>query len=182
MGVHPWEISFMEPRVRQEIYGADPDTWVASPDAPFERATPVDGGYLFSDEWPYSTGTDYCDWVILGGMVTAAGPETSPVPDVRMQDVFVPDYRVYEAPKVIEGVYAAKWRLRHMLNELFERTSAGHPITPTERLRFRRNQVRATDRVFDTYAPLARMAGSAGIQEATGLERWWRDLQTAITS
>jgi 3-hydroxy-9,10-secoandrosta-1,3,5(10)-triene-9,17-dione monooxygenase len=282
VGVHPWEISFMDPRVQQEIYGADPDTWVASPYAPFGRATPVEGGYLFSGDWPYSTGTDYCDWVILGGIVQPSGGEPSPVPDVRhfvlprgdyeiveeswnvmglkgtgsknvrMEGVFVPDYRVYEAPKVTEGVYAAKWRpdnplyammfgvmfpaaiaagtlgiakgalraqqaymaervsvmgnvaktdpaylsalavaeadleaselqLRHMLNELFEYTSAGHEITPAQRLRFRRNQVRATDRVFHSYAPLARMAGSAGIQEKTGLERWWRDLQTAIS-
>ena len=68
-----------------------------------------------------------------------------------------------------------------MLTELYDHTSAGRAITPTQRLRFRRNQVRAVDRVFESFAPLVRMAGSAGIQEASGLERWWRDLQTAVT-
>ncbi len=282
VGVHPWEISFMDPQLQDEIYGADPDTWVASPYAPFGLAKPVEGGYLFSGDWPYSTGTDYCDWVILGGAVEPAPDAQPSAPDVRhfvlprsdyeivedswhvmglkgtgsknvrMQDVFVPEYRVYEAGKVTEGVYAAQQRpgnplyammfgvmfpaaiaagtlaiakgalraqqtymservsvmgsvaktdpaylsalavaeadldasvlhLQHMLTELYDHTSAGRAITPTQRLRFRRNQVRAVDRVFESFAPLVRMAGSAGIQEASGLERWWRDLQTAVT-
>jgi 3-hydroxy-9,10-secoandrosta-1,3,5(10)-triene-9,17-dione monooxygenase len=282
VGVHPWEISFMDPRVQAEIYGSDPNTLVASPYAPMGRARPVDGGYLFSGDWPYSTGTDYCEWVILGGMVELSGAEGNLVPDVRhfvlprndyeivddswnvmglkgtgsknvrMQDVFVPDYRVYEAQKVTEGIYAAQWRpdnplyammfgimfsaaiaagtlgiakgalraqqsymmdrvsvvgsvaktdpaylsalavaeadldasvlqLRHMLAELYDHTSAGNAITPAQRLHFRRNQVRATDRVFQSFTPLVRLSGSAGIQEASGLERWWRDLQTSIT-
>ncbi len=281
VGVHPWQISFMDPRLQQEIYGADPDTWVASPYAPLGRARPVDGGFSLTGDWPYSTGTDYCDWVILGGVVEAPQDDAT-VPDVRhfvlprndyeivadswnvmglkgtgssnvrMQGAFVPAYRTYEVPKVMEGVYAARWRpgnplyammfgvvfpaaiaagtlgiakgalraqqayianrvsvmgnvaktdpaylsalaaaeadldasvlqLRHMLSELYDHTSAGHTVTRAQRLRCRRDQVRATDRVYQSFAPLMRLSGSAGIQEASGLERWWRDLQTAIS-
>jgi len=283
VGVHPWEISFMHPRLQEEIYGADPDTWTASPYAPFGRARPVDGGFLLSGDWPYSTGTDFCDWVILGGMVAGAdGQLAAGRPDVRhfvlprgdyeivddswkvmglkgtgsknvrMHEVFVPDYRVSEAGKVTEGVYADERRpgrplygmmfgvmfpaaiaagtlgiaqgllraqreymearvsvsgavaktdpahlaalavaeadleastchLKHMLAELFDQVSAGRRISVQQRLWFRRNQVRATDRVFESIAPLARLAGSAGVHEVNGLERWWRDLQTGIT-
>ncbi len=283
VGVHPWEISFMHPKLQQEIYGSDPDTWTASPYAPFGRAKPVDGGFLLSGDWPYSTGTDYSQWVILGGIVTdaAGGPRPGP-PDVRhfvlprgdyeivedswnvmglkgtgsknvrMQDAFVPDYRVSESNKVTEGVYAAERRpgvplyamkfgimfpaaiaastlgiaegmlraqrhyiegrvsmdrtvaktdpthlnalavaeadvaaskahLKGMLAELYDQVVAGRDISKRQRLEFRRNQVRATDRVFESLAPLARLAGSAGIQEPNQIERWWRDLQTAIT-
>ena len=69
VGVHPWEIAMMDPRLQEEIWGTDPDTWTASPYAPMGRATPVDGGFLFTGRWPYSTGTDHADWVILGGFV-----------------------------------------------------------------------------------------------------------------
>ena len=62
VGVHPWEIAMMDPRLQEEIWGEDPDTWTASPYAPFGRATQVDGGFLFSGRWPYSTGTDHCAW------------------------------------------------------------------------------------------------------------------------
>lgn len=283
VGVHPWEISFMHPQLQQEIFGENPDTWTASPYAPFGRAKPVEGGFLLSGEWPYSTGTDYAQWVILGGIVTVDEGEPRQGPpdirhfvlprgdydivedswnvmglkgtgskNVRMTDVFVPEYRTSESKKVNEGIYAeerrpdsplyrmmfgimfpmaiaagtlgladgalraqreyiagrvsvmgsvaktdpsyltalavaeadleaSKCHLKAMLSELYDQVSAGHRITPQQRLLFRRNQVRTTDRVFESMAPLARLAGSAGIQEANQLERWWRDLQTAIT-
>ena len=69
VGVHPWEIALMDPRLQEEIWGEDPDTWTASPYAPFGQARRVDGGYLFTGQWPYSTGTDHAQWVILGGFV-----------------------------------------------------------------------------------------------------------------
>ena len=38
VGVHPWEIALMDPKLQEEIYGTDPDTWTASPYAPVGRA------------------------------------------------------------------------------------------------------------------------------------------------
>ncbi len=49
--------------------GADSDTWMASPYAPTGIATPVEGGYLFSGRWQFSSGTDHCDWIFLGAML-----------------------------------------------------------------------------------------------------------------
>ena len=31
VGVHPWELAFNDRRLQDEVWGADPDTWVASP-------------------------------------------------------------------------------------------------------------------------------------------------------
>jgi alkylation response protein AidB-like acyl-CoA dehydrogenase len=135
VGVHPWEIALMDPRLQEEIWGEDPDTWTASPYAPFGRARRVDGGYLFTGQWPYSTGTDHAQWVILGGFVLDERGEVGAPPDmrhfvipradyeivedswnvmglrgtgskdVRMTDVFVPDHRVVEAMTMVEGGY-----------------------------------------------------------------------------
>src|SRR5690606_25558576 len=129
VGVHPWEIAMMDPRLQEEIWGEDPDTWTASPYAPFGRAKRVDGGFLFTGQWPYSTGTDHSDWVILGGIVVGEDGEPGVPPDirhfviprkdyeivedswntlglkgtgskdVRMKDVFIPEYRVVESAK-----------------------------------------------------------------------------------
>lgn len=134
VGIHPWEIALLDPKLQNEIFGQDADTWVASPYAPIGRAKPVDGGFLFTGDWPYSTGTDFCDWVILGGIVTDAEGGVSNPPDmrhfvlprgdyeivedswnvmglagtgsknVRMTDTFVPDYRVVAALEVSEGM------------------------------------------------------------------------------
>ncbi len=244
---------------------------------------PVEGGYLLSGEWLYSTGIDHCDWIILGGRVEhPPGADAAPHPDihhfvlpkgdyeivpnswnvlglkgtgsknVRMKDVFVPEYRAPEAFKATQGLYAAERRpgaplyrlffasmfsaaicastlgiaegtlrvqrrymeqrvsitgnvaktdpvylsalavaesdlaaskchFRDQMHVMYQHVVSGGSISVEHRLRFRRDQVRATDRVFDSIAPLARLAGSTGIQEVNELERWWRDLQTAIT-
>lgn len=135
VGVHPWEIAMMDPRLQEEIWGEDPDTWTASPYAPFGQARKVDGGFLFTGRWPYSTGTDHSDWVILGGMVVGDDGQPTMPPDIRhfviprqdyeiledtwnvlglkgtgskdvsMTDVFIPDYRVVEATKMSNGGY-----------------------------------------------------------------------------
>lgn len=138
VGVHPWEIAMMDERLQEEIWGPDPDTWTASPYAPFGRARRVDGGFLFSGQWPYSTGTDWSDWVILGGLVVGDDGEPTMPPDirhfvipradyeivedswntlglkgtgskdVRMTDVFIPDYRVVDALAMNAGAYESR--------------------------------------------------------------------------
>ncbi|MDN4174068.1 acyl-CoA dehydrogenase family protein [Nocardioides sp. SOB77] len=135
VGVHPWEIAMMDPRVQDEIWGEDQDTWTASPYAPIGRATRVDGGFLFTGRWPYSTGTDHAGWVILGGIVVGEDGQPGMPPDVRhfvipradyeiiedswnvmgllgtgskdvaMTDVFIPEHRVVEAGTMSAGGY-----------------------------------------------------------------------------
>ena len=140
VGIHPWEVSLMDPTLQQEIYGTDPDTWTASPYAPFGRATRVEGGFQLTGEWPYSTGQDWCEWTILGGIVLddegniGNPPEIRHfvlpkgdyeiVPDswnvmglqgtgshnVRMENQFVPEYRTVIDYLMKEGVYSDERR------------------------------------------------------------------------
>src|SRR5206468_1626580 len=77
VGVHPWELGLFDQRVQQDVWGSDPDTWIASPYAPMGRARPVDGGYVFSGRWPFSSGTDHCRWVVLGGRFLNADGQPS---------------------------------------------------------------------------------------------------------
>ncbi len=56
-------------RSSAEIWADDVDTWMASPYAPQGVAKPVDGGYIFNGRWQFSSGTDHCDWIILGAML-----------------------------------------------------------------------------------------------------------------
>jgi alkylation response protein AidB-like acyl-CoA dehydrogenase len=282
VGVHPWELSVMDPRLQKEVYGDDPDVWTASPYAPFGRAVPVEGGFRLTGQWPYSTGTDHSEWVILGGMV--ADEDGNPVmppdirhfvlpradyeivedswnvmglkgtgsKDVRMKDAFVPDYRVVENERMRDNHYSEKWRpdsplykmrfglmfpaaiaagtfgiargavrlaadrmegrtsiqgnvakadpfqlaalavaesdveasISHftaMIAELYDQVSNGGDISVQERLRFRRNQVRAVDRCIEAVNDLYRLAGSSSIAESSPLEPVWRDLQVGAT-
>ncbi|WP_411089983.1 hydroxylase [Streptomyces sp. 061-3] len=282
VGIHPWEISIASPRLQKEVYGEDPDIWVASPYAPFGRAVPVEGGYRFSGSWPFSTGTDHCGWVILGGLLAdeSGRPTTPPtmrhfvlprsdyeiVPDswnvmglsgtgsknVRMTDAFVPDHRVLDGVEVRDNTYSDRWRpgaplyamrfgvmfpfaisagtfsiargavavaekhiegrvtsqgsvtkvdpfvldalakahadveagiahVRAIIAGFYDTVGSGGDITVKDRLRFRRDQVRATDRAIGSVNELYRLMGSSSIQKASPLERYWRDLQVAAT-
>lgn len=281
VGIHPWEVALMDPRLQEEIYGSDPDTWTASPYAPLGRAKPVEGGFLFTGEWPYSTGTDHCDWIILGGIVTDAEGNVGTPPDlrhfvlpradyeivedswhvmglagtgsknVRMKDVFIPEYRVVEAPKMIAGEYVYRQEgkplygmafgvtfalaissatlgiIRGMLDayrdylktrvsaagvvgltdpfqqqalaeaesdwetavlvidniaaEMMAAAEAGQEISKDDRLRYRRNQVRAIQNAITSANNVYARAGSSAVWTDRPLERYWRDLQAGAS-
>ncbi len=89
-------------------------------------ARPVDGGYIFNGRWQFSSGTDHCDWIFLGGMLgdddgkmvmppqslhlilprsdyeivqdswDVAGLKGTGSKDIIVKDAFVPTYRTLE--------------------------------------------------------------------------------------
>ncbi|MEB3063198.1 acyl-CoA dehydrogenase family protein [[Mycobacterium] zoologicum] len=133
VGVHPYQLAYADPRVGDEIWGTDVNTWMASPYAPQGVAKPVDDGYIFNGRWGFSSGTDHCDWIILGAIVGDADgvPVMPPAilhmilprsdyeivddswdvvglrgtgsKDVIVKDAFVPSYRTMDGMKVMDG-------------------------------------------------------------------------------
>lgn len=122
-----------DPRVQEEVWGESTDTWIASPYAPMGVLTPVGGGYLFNGRWQFSSGTDHCDWIFLGGfMGDAEGnvvkpPESYHVilprsdyqivedswnvvglcgtgsKDILVENAFIPSYRVIPFSAMLDG-------------------------------------------------------------------------------
>ena len=279
--MHPWEIALADPTLQDEIYRTDPDTWVASPYAPQGRAKKIDGGLLLSGHWQYSTGTDRCDWIILGGAVVDENGDMGEIPDVRhfvlpradyeivddswhvmglmgtgskdidIVDSLVPEYRtlshfglsdgeygdrradspLYQLPfgcvfsaaiasatfGIAQGaidayreyletrisalgvvgkvdpfqqealaeaeadVAAGIVHLDAMLGTWMDRIASGDRISRPDRLEFRRNQVRAVQRVLFSVDKLMSRAGSAAVWSTRPLEGYWRDLRTGGT-
>lgn len=134
VGVHPWQLGFADPRVQEEIWGDDDDTWVASPYAPQGVAVPDGtGGYRLNGRWQFSSGTDFCRWVILGAMLgdEQGNVQTPPTmlhvilprssyeivdeswdvvglrgtgsKDIIVRDAAVPGYRVMNGDHVLDG-------------------------------------------------------------------------------
>ena len=83
VGVHPWQLGQWDKRLQEELWGEDPDTWIASPYAPMGVLRPVDGGYIFNGRWQFSSGTDHCDWIFLGAFMGDAEALTE-IPGVGM--------------------------------------------------------------------------------------------------
>ncbi len=284
VGVHPWEIALVDPKLQDEIFADEPDTWIASPYAPQGRAVREGDGFRFSGEWQYSTGTDHCDWIVLGGIVVDESADRSGPPDmrhfflprgdykivddswhvmglsgtgskdIRIDDAFVPEYRTVGHVALSEGEYnnrraesplynlpfgcifsgaiaaatlgIASGALEHYREYMQARVSASGvvgktdpfqqealaevesdlaagiahidlmiaewmeqlrdvpdavPISRAQRFEFRRNQVRAVQRVLFGVDKLFSRAGSAAIWSTRPLERYWRDLRTAGT-
>jgi len=69
VGVHSWHIGLFEDRTQAEVLGDNPDTWISSSYGPAGQATRVPGGHVLSGRWSFSSGSDYCDWVFVGGLV-----------------------------------------------------------------------------------------------------------------
>ncbi len=67
VGSHPWQLSLYDDETQAEIWADDP-TWNASSSyAPTGKVEVVDGGYRLSGRWSFSSGSDHCQGVILGG-------------------------------------------------------------------------------------------------------------------
>lgn len=94
VGIHPWEIAQVSPSVQGQIWGADADTWLASPYAPMGRLRPEGEGYVCNGRWSFSSGTDHCSWVVLGALITdAAGTIDRSKPPVHVI-LPRPDYEI----------------------------------------------------------------------------------------
>lgn len=148
VGVHPFEFAQADLKLQEEVWGDDVDTWIASPYAFMGRAKRVDGGFVLSGQWPFSSGTDHCKWVVLGGRAEKqGGPEnefTEPYhfmlprtdyeilqdswkvmglagtgsKDVLVKEAFVPDYRTLEVGRLNSRHYASKNRPSSMLYQV----------------------------------------------------------------
>lgn len=96
VGVHPWEMACADDEVQQEIWGEDPDVWIASPYAPQGTLMPVEGGYRFSGRWQFSSGTDHCQWLFLGAMMLDDRGELIQPPEVYHVIIPRSDYAIVE--------------------------------------------------------------------------------------
>ncbi|MDG3010453.1 hydroxylase [Rhodococcus sp. D2-41] len=133
VGVHPWELAFFDEKAQDEVWGEDPDTWMASPYAPMGVARPVDGGYILNGRWSFSSGTDHCRWVMIGAAVgdqdgkrlmppevlhvllprsdyeidqdswDVVGLRGTGSKDLIVRDAFIPTYRTISADSVTDG-------------------------------------------------------------------------------
>ena len=119
--VHNWLGGLFPKKAQDELWGRGSDTFISGSYAPIGKATSVEGGYLLSGRFPFSSGSPGAAWNLCGAMLPI-GPEGRSVPaftlvpkadyeidweswrpvglggtgsfDVIVENAFVPDYRV----------------------------------------------------------------------------------------
>ena len=78
LGVHNWQLGLLDDRAQQDVWGEDDNTLISSSYAPKGVAVPVEGGFQFSGQWQFSSGSDHADWIFVGGML----PEDPNMPGI----------------------------------------------------------------------------------------------------
>ena len=122
VGIHPFQLALYDDKAQKEVYGDDPDTLVSSSYAPLGQVEVVDGGFKLSGHWQWSSGSEHCEWALLGALVFppeggapeyrtfllpredyeindtwhSMGLKATGSQDVIVKDVFVPEYRTHK--------------------------------------------------------------------------------------
>src|SRR5579864_1832713 len=67
---HSWLLAFFPERAQHNVWSGNPDALLATSFITAGRAVCVDGGYLVSGNWPWSSGIDNCSWAMLNTLLT----------------------------------------------------------------------------------------------------------------
>jgi 3-hydroxy-9,10-secoandrosta-1,3,5(10)-triene-9,17-dione monooxygenase len=119
LGVHHWMLALYDERAQEEVWSKNPDALIASGIAyPQGRGRAVDGGFVVTGFWNFSSGVDAADWNMLAVTVRdgdrvvdhrmclvprsdyeivddwhVLGMRSTGSKSVRATDVFVPEHR-----------------------------------------------------------------------------------------
>src|ERR1700731_2901976 len=82
IGVHNWHLAILPPQAQEDVWGEDTSVQLSTSLAPTGTVERVDGGYRLHGRWSFSSGCDFCQWAVLGGVVPSA--EGGQPPDARV--------------------------------------------------------------------------------------------------
>lgn len=94
VGCHPYELALFSSRAQEEVWGRDTSVLVSSSYQPVGKVEHVDGGFYLSGQWGFSSGSQHCDWVLLGAVVPPKAEGDAP--DMRTFLLPRSDYRIEE--------------------------------------------------------------------------------------
>ncbi len=93
LAIHHWMLALYDERAQDEVWGKNPDALIASGIAyPQGRGRRVNGGFVVSGFWNFSSGVDVSDWNMLAVMVR----DGDRVVDHRMCLVPRSDYEIVD--------------------------------------------------------------------------------------
>ncbi|MFL6572357.1 MAG: acyl-CoA dehydrogenase family protein [Burkholderiales bacterium] len=104
LGCHHWILAYYEPETQHEVWDENPDALIASSIAlAAGRGRKVDGGFLVSGRWPFSSGVDNSQWNMLAvtvyeedGKAASATPASATPIDWRLCLVPKTDYEIID--------------------------------------------------------------------------------------
>ncbi|MBY0510715.1 MAG: acyl-CoA dehydrogenase family protein [Rhodospirillaceae bacterium] len=94
VGVHPFELGLFPLKAQEDVWSKDDTVLMSSSYQPVGKVERVDGGFRLSGQWGFSSGSDHCQWVLLGSMI----PPTEPGGPPDMRTFLLPrsDYKIID--------------------------------------------------------------------------------------
>jgi 3-hydroxy-9,10-secoandrosta-1,3,5(10)-triene-9,17-dione monooxygenase len=140
VAVHSWQLALFPLQAQEDVWGKDAGALISSSYAPTGKVARAEGGYRISGRWSFSSGSDHCQWVFLGGFVP---PEAEGRPP-EMRTFLLPrsDYTIDDnwhvaglkgtgsKDIVVENAFVPEHRT-HKLIDGFKRVSPGNAVNPS---------------------------------------------------
>src|SRR5246127_4118537 len=147
IGVHNWHLAIFPPQAQEDVWSEDTSIQLSTSLAPTGTVQRMDGGFRLSGRWSFSSGCDFCQWAVLGGLVPSA--EGGQPPDARVFLVPRRDYRIEDNWQVmglcatgskdivVDGAFVPEYRT-HSYKDAFHLKHPGAAINdaPLYRLPF----------------------------------------------
>jgi len=131
VNVCAWLAALFPERAQQDVWGGNPDAWVAGSLAPHGDAKAVDGGWRVTGKWMWASGSLHAQWAACGihmnndkGETVNFGLSLMPMAELTIEDtwfvagmkgtgsntivakdVFVPEHRFLPYPAAFGGSY-----------------------------------------------------------------------------
>lgn len=94
VAIHNWQLGMFDDRAQHDVWGEDRNTLISSSYMPVGKVSRVDGGFMLSGHWGFSSGSKHCKWAFLGGMVPPG--HAGDGPDYRTFLVPIADYKIVD--------------------------------------------------------------------------------------
>jgi 3-hydroxy-9,10-secoandrosta-1,3,5(10)-triene-9,17-dione monooxygenase len=129
IGVHNWQLALFPAQAQEDIWGEETSIQISTSLAPTGTVEHLDGGFRLHGRWSFSSGCDFCQWALLGGIAPSTQEGTPPdrraflIPrhdytiddtwqviglcgtgskDIVVTDAFVPEYRTFSYREAFE--------------------------------------------------------------------------------
>ena len=137
LGVHSWQLAAFPECAQRDVWAADSTVQASSSYAPTGKIERVEGGFKVSGRWSFSSGCDFCRWVILGG--STRNPDGTP--DARSYLLPRADYEIDDNWRVmglsgsgskdivVSGAFVPEYRT-HKFLDAYNRDNPGQAVNP----------------------------------------------------
>ncbi len=94
VGIHNWQMALFPEQAQEDVWGEDTSTQLSTSLSPTGHVERAGDGFRLHGRWSFSSGCDFCQWVLLAGVILPEEEGGSPEPSIFLvprQDYIIDD-------------------------------------------------------------------------------------------